>query len=171
VDSSASFLFLQSRGCMCSGLRAPSVPNGTPKGVPVSSPSIVLGACRLRLRPETTAALLAVAHGGRAGEVARCDGRTPCRETRRWGEGGERGTASSGYMLATQAAMGPGRLCGLLCFWRCSAWLFLRLHGLDRTRRILTFGSPQRAAAPSAQGPRCQPRRSQSVKTPAAHVD
>ena len=33
---SAAFLFLQSRGCMCSA----SLPNGTPKGAPVCSPSM-----------------------------------------------------------------------------------------------------------------------------------
>jgi hypothetical protein len=37
IDGSASFLFLQSRGCMCSGLRVPSLPNDTPKGVPLAA--------------------------------------------------------------------------------------------------------------------------------------
>jgi hypothetical protein len=37
VDGSASFLFLQSRGCMCSGLRVSSLPNDTPKGVPLAA--------------------------------------------------------------------------------------------------------------------------------------
>ncbi|KAH8635658.1 hypothetical protein IG631_11059 [Alternaria alternata] len=124
VDGSASFLFLQSRGCMCSGLRAPSLPNDTPKGVPVSSPSIVLGpaacACALRRRqlfwPLCIIDLQATWHNVTAAHS---------RETRLPGLGKGGATASSGYMYTQQPATGPGRRGGLLCFWRCVPWLFL----------------------------------------------
>ena len=102
----------------------PLSPMTPPRGVPVSSPSIVLGpaacACALRRRqlfwPLCIIDLQATWHNVTAAHS---------RETRLPGLGKGGATASSGYMYTQQPATGPGRRGGLLCFWRCVPWLFL----------------------------------------------
>jgi hypothetical protein len=144
----------------------PLSPMTPPRGVPVSSPSIVLGpaacACALRRRqlfwPLCMVDSQATWHNETAAHIF---------ETRLPGLG-KGGHGVMGLYVHPAASHGPGSARRSFVLLAVQPLAVSRLNGLDRTRRILMSGSPQCCSA-VAQGPRCQPRR--SVKTPAAHVD
>jgi hypothetical protein len=144
----------------------PLSPMTPPRGVPVSSPSIVLGpaacACALRRRqlfwPLCMVDSQATWHNETAAHIF---------ETRLPGLG-KGGHGVMGLYVHPAASHGPGSARRPFVLLAVQPLAVSRLNGLDRTRRILMSGSPQCCSA-VAQGPRCQPRR--SVKTPAAHVD